>query len=439
MIGRGAISHMLKNPLYVGLIRHQNELHDGQHESIVDRGLFDAVQAALAEQGPGEAARSKSATTSLLKGIAFDGNGDRLQPAHCNKKGVRYRYYTSARRLRDAGGGSEGIRVPAGDLERLVTTAMADRLSDRNLMQQWLCEDVPVGDHPGLLKRSSELASIIAGIDSECAVLIRCLIEKLIVSKTAISIRLSASGLQQKLGIATSNSPRSEPPRRDDDRNEGGGNVDQLAVTDSMTIAISSHLLRCGKQVKLILGQTIDQPAKANAQLLEMVAKTRASPTILAPITIFSVSNFNHTGSSPVTDGLISDLVNFGKPWKLERQQIQGWDAGAWAAGSKARSNFLLSGFFAVSSVRDYRFSDISPNALQEFLVFVVAFNTGEPFRTFQARAFSQKPCVEWIQRGMTHTVSPHQVWKIDRSPWGATNKATPTNSSVLASHFSGG
>ena len=61
VLGRGAISHMLKNPLYIGLIRHAGEHHEGQHEAIIDRALFDEVQDALAQSGPGEEARIKDA------------------------------------------------------------------------------------------------------------------------------------------------------------------------------------------------------------------------------------------------------------------------------------------------------------------------------------------------------------------------------------------
>ena len=42
-----------------------------------------------------------------------------------------------------------------------------------------------------------------------------------------------------------------------------------------MNIVINSHLLRCGKQVKLILGSCIDEPREANAKLVEMIAKPR--------------------------------------------------------------------------------------------------------------------------------------------------------------------
>ncbi len=149
---------MLKNPIYVGLIRFQGDLHEGQHEPIIPKELFDAVQVALDEQSPGEEARIKRLSGDLLKGKVFDGSGSRMQPTYSNKKGVRYHYYTSAKRLRSAGDDLNGIRVPAGDLERLVVSAAADRLRDARQMQQWLASQAATSELPALLKRCADLA-----------------------------------------------------------------------------------------------------------------------------------------------------------------------------------------------------------------------------------------------------------------------------------------
>ena len=55
---------------------------------------------------------------SMLAGLIWDGEGRRMVPNHANKRGVRYRYYASAKdkeRLK-----LPIWRVPAGDLEGLV-------------------------------------------------------------------------------------------------------------------------------------------------------------------------------------------------------------------------------------------------------------------------------------------------------------------------------
>ena len=200
-LGRGAISHMLKNPLYLGQIRHAGELHKGQHEALVDRDLFGRVQATLAEHGPGETAKSKLASPALLKGLVFDTSGNRLQPTHCVKKGgIRYHYYTSARGLRDAKGDPTGIRVPAGDLDRLVRNAVATRLNDRPLMHRWVAPRFPITVLPQLLNAAEGIADAIAGNKANSPTIVRSIIARITVSTTALRISLSKQGLRQSSG-----------------------------------------------------------------------------------------------------------------------------------------------------------------------------------------------------------------------------------------------
>lgn len=43
------LSKMLRNPIYVGEIRHKDTTYAGQHEPIISRQLWDRVQEILAE------------------------------------------------------------------------------------------------------------------------------------------------------------------------------------------------------------------------------------------------------------------------------------------------------------------------------------------------------------------------------------------------------
>ena len=63
---RGALYHLLSNPIYLGEIRHKNERHPGQHEAIVSRELWERVQRAAAQPGgpPGRGAQDRSAAKS---------------------------------------------------------------------------------------------------------------------------------------------------------------------------------------------------------------------------------------------------------------------------------------------------------------------------------------------------------------------------------------
>jgi site-specific DNA recombinase len=44
---RGALYVVLRNPLYIGEVRHHGVRHPGQHQPIVERELWDNVQKQL--------------------------------------------------------------------------------------------------------------------------------------------------------------------------------------------------------------------------------------------------------------------------------------------------------------------------------------------------------------------------------------------------------
>ena len=66
------------------------ETHKGEHAPILERELFDSVQAKLADRVVRRKMR-RSRSPSLLIGLIFDDRGNPMSPSHANKKGVRYR------------------------------------------------------------------------------------------------------------------------------------------------------------------------------------------------------------------------------------------------------------------------------------------------------------------------------------------------------------
>jgi len=65
---RGALYELLANPIYVGEIRHKQERHPGQHEPILERELWEAVQQRLRENALRGATPSTKAIASPLAG-----------------------------------------------------------------------------------------------------------------------------------------------------------------------------------------------------------------------------------------------------------------------------------------------------------------------------------------------------------------------------------
>src|ERR1700686_1588548 len=92
---RGALYTLLRNPIYVGEIRHKGVCHPGQHVPIVDRAMWDRVAQLLREHSTGCGARSSGTKSCLLIGKLFDESGQGLTPSHAVKGDRRYRYYVS--------------------------------------------------------------------------------------------------------------------------------------------------------------------------------------------------------------------------------------------------------------------------------------------------------------------------------------------------------
>ena len=116
---RGALYLILQNRLYRGEIAHKGQSHPGEHTPIIDRPLWDAVQAQLAANTAERNSGTRTRQPSLLAGMLFDGDGNRMTPTHATKKGTRYRYYVSRPLItNDQIDGSAVLRIPAGEIEQ---------------------------------------------------------------------------------------------------------------------------------------------------------------------------------------------------------------------------------------------------------------------------------------------------------------------------------
>jgi DNA invertase Pin-like site-specific DNA recombinase len=128
--GIGAMAYMLKNRFFIGEIAYRGEIHRGEHEPILDRALFDAVQTKLASRAIDRELRLKG-SSAILMGRIFDDRGNRMTPSHSNKRGVRYRYYISHPVLQQRKGDAGSVvRVSAPDIEIAVVTALRENLKN---------------------------------------------------------------------------------------------------------------------------------------------------------------------------------------------------------------------------------------------------------------------------------------------------------------------
>lgn len=157
--GRGNLYHLLSNPIYVGRIRHRDQIYHGEHQAIISIDLFEQVQQVLANQAPARQRPTNQSEPHLLTGILFDEAGERLTPVHANKKGTRYRYYVS-RQLADARrNGADGWRLAAHELESLVEHQLNRILRDRAQLADWIREWATPANTLLALDRADELAA----------------------------------------------------------------------------------------------------------------------------------------------------------------------------------------------------------------------------------------------------------------------------------------
>ena len=126
---RGPVAYLLRNRFYIGEVRYKGEIFPGEQPPILDRGLFDAVQARL-EQQRTHHTTTRQTSDALLMGLIFDDQGQRMTPTYAVKNGVRYRYYISSS-LHQGSKARAGTlnRVPAIEIETLVIAAVRKRFT----------------------------------------------------------------------------------------------------------------------------------------------------------------------------------------------------------------------------------------------------------------------------------------------------------------------
>jgi DNA invertase Pin-like site-specific DNA recombinase len=250
-ISRGALYQILRNRTYRGEIAHRGNVHCGNHEAIIDSGTWGRVQILLEGQcGKKRGSGSARSQPALLRGLVFDDHGHRLTPSHANKKGKRYRYYVSAPLIR-GDKNARGIRIPAPDLERLVARSIADRLADASWVKPTLGQNLDVDQTRQLISAAEDISGRLTPADHD---LVRSLITDIIVGKRLIKLQLGAQAITRALQMVdphlTLISPASDP----------------IAVT------VEAGPIRCGKQVKLVLGKVETETGAPDTELITLVA-----------------------------------------------------------------------------------------------------------------------------------------------------------------------
>ncbi|WP_028969870.1 recombinase family protein [Sphingomonas sp. URHD0057] len=137
-ITKALVFHVLGNPIYLGKIRHRNEMYEGLHAPIVDRETWDKVQEIRARQARIKAGRNKE---HILTDLLFDCFG---RPMSVNRTFIEgrskipSRTYVSRQSAWAKRQNLKRLRARAEAIEDLVVTTLASFLSDREQIRSML-------------------------------------------------------------------------------------------------------------------------------------------------------------------------------------------------------------------------------------------------------------------------------------------------------------
>ncbi len=125
VLDKGRVWALLRNPVYIGKVRHHENIFDGEHEAIIDQDTFDRVQAQLALNGSAGGSATRNKHGALLKGLVRCTACGCAMVHHFATKGTgkskrRYRYYVCLRAQKEGWATCPGPSLPATDLEKFV-------------------------------------------------------------------------------------------------------------------------------------------------------------------------------------------------------------------------------------------------------------------------------------------------------------------------------
>jgi DNA invertase Pin-like site-specific DNA recombinase len=295
-LSRGALYLMLQNRIYRGEITHKGSAYPGEHEPIIDEALWDHVQATLAENRVDRAAGRDAKQPSLLAGLLFDESGERLTPSHAVKKGTRYRYYVSRSLITGtAKDKSNGRRIPAANLERLIINKLRDFLADQGATLDALGHERPDGAAQSRrIARGRKIAEgLLSLAPDRMRAMLMALFSRVDIRPDCVEINVRRSRLIELLSTDSIDSIIH-------------GDRHEQDASDILALKVPARLQRVGREMKMLV-ENSDKETKSDPGLLRIIARAHdLQERVLQnnDLTLHAIASQEH-----VTPGYISRLL----------------------------------------------------------------------------------------------------------------------------------
>ena len=261
-LSRGALYLMLQNRIYRGEITHKGNAYPGEHKAIVDKALWDMVQAVLAENRINRTKGADAKYPSLLAGLVFDDSGERLTPTHAVKKGTRYRYYVSRSLITGtAKDHSQGRRIPAGNLENLVIGRLRAFLADEGAMLSAISDAEENGaEQKRLIARGRQISGELPTLTPDAIrSILLTLVSRIDIRAEHVEIRVYRHRLHDLLQARSLEPFLADP-------------APASHPGDILKLKVKARLQRVGREMKLVVHNAEDR-AEADPGLLRIVAR----------------------------------------------------------------------------------------------------------------------------------------------------------------------
>ena len=203
-LDKGGLYKMLANRVYIGKAVHKGVAYDGEHEAIIDQGLWDKVHTIMAVSPRTRACRTRAQTPALLKGLIFAPGGKAMTPTHTRKNGRFYRYYGTMSLIKEGPDACPVGRVPAAQIENAVIDQLRSLLRTPEMVARtWKGVRAE-----GETMTEREVATALGRLDplwdelfpAEQARIVQLLVERVDVSPEGVGISLRSEGLAQLAG-----------------------------------------------------------------------------------------------------------------------------------------------------------------------------------------------------------------------------------------------
>ncbi len=205
-ITKGFVYKLFKNPVYIGVAAYKGNQYPGEHQAIIDQGLWDTVQELLRagdKHIKGGIAPRKTKAPSILRGLLFSPEGRAFTPGWTSKGAKQYRYYINTDAIKLGKEACEVQRIPAGEIEGVVVEKIRSFLRSPEVLSQAVKEititrpDISEEESISALQNIEQVWDHL--FPAEQARIIQVLIERITIRKDGIRIKWHAKGMPKLL------------------------------------------------------------------------------------------------------------------------------------------------------------------------------------------------------------------------------------------------